>query len=73
MMNAQELAKVWDIDNQTMLDYMLAISGDDIMGVLYCTGRPEVIIDEDNIDRVELDGEQVSKILKLYVEDSYLY
>ena len=65
-MNAQKLANDWNIDNQTMLDYMLAITGDDLDD-LNCEG---IIIDEDNIDRAELDAEQVSEILKLYVEDN---
>lgn len=65
-MNAQKLANDWNIDNQTMLDYMLAITGDDLDD-LNCEGT---IIDEDNIDRAELDAEQVSEILKLYVEDN---
>lgn len=65
-MNAQKLANDWNIDNQTMLDYMLAITGDDLDD-LNCEG---IIVDEDNIDRAELDAEQVSEILKLYVEDN---
>lgn len=65
-MNAQKLANDWNIDNQTMLDYMLAITGDDLDD-LNCEG---IIIDEDDIDRAELDAEQVSEILKLYVEDN---
>ena len=65
-MNAQKLADDWNIDNQTMLDYMLAITGDDLDDL----NRKGIIIDDDNIDRAELDAEQVSKILKLYVEDN---
>lgn len=61
-MNAQELAKVWDIDNMTMMDYLLVIYHDDLD-----------IVDEDSIDQVELNGEEVSKILKMYVEDNYGY
>lgn len=72
-MNAQKLAKVWNIDNGAMLDYMLQITGDDLMGEVEYTGSPAVIIDEDNLNRVDLDAEQVSEILKLYVEDKYLY
>ena len=67
-MNAQKLANDWNIDNETMVDYLLAVSGDD-MGALYYTGSSADIIDEDNIDRVELDAEQVSGILKFYVGD----
>lgn len=61
-MNAQELAKVWDIDNMTMMDYLLVVYHDDLD-----------IADEDSIDQVELNGEEVSKILKMYVEDNYGY
>ncbi len=61
-MNAQELAKVWDIDNMTMMDYLLVVYHDDLD-----------IVDEDSIDQVELNGEEVSKILKMYVEDNYGY
>lgn len=61
-MNAQELAKVWDIDNMTMMDYLLVVYHDDLN-----------IVDEDSIDQVELNGEEVSKILKMYVEDNYGY
>lgn len=61
-MNAQELANVWDIDNMTMMDYLLVVYHDDLD-----------IVDEDSIDQVELNGEEVSKILKMYVEDNYGY
>ena len=61
-MNAQELAKVWDIDNMTMMDYLLVVYHDDLD-----------IVDENSIDQVELNGEEVSKILKMYVEDNYGY
>lgn len=61
-MNAQELAKVWDIDNMTMMDYLLVVYHDDLD-----------IVDEDSIDQVELNGEEVSKILKMYFEDNYGY
>ena len=61
-MNAQELAKVWDIDNMTMMDYLLVVYHDDLD-----------IVDEDSIDQVELNGEEASKILKMYVEDNYGY
>ena len=61
-MNAQEFAKVWDIDNMTMMDYLLVVYHDDLD-----------IVDEDSIDQVELNGEEVSKILKMYVEDNYGY
>ena len=67
-MNAQQLANDWNIDNETMMDYLLAVSGDDL-GALYFTGSSSDTIDEDNIDQVELDAEQVSEILKFYVED----
>ena len=67
-MNAQKLANDWNIDNETMVDYLLAVSGDDL-GALYFTGSSADTIDEDNIDLVELDAEQVSKILKFYFED----
>lgn len=67
-MNAQRLADQWNIDNESMLDYLLAISGDDLCA-LYFTGSAADTIDEDNIDRVELDAEQVSEVLKLYIED----
>ena len=68
IMNAQKLANDWNIDNETMVDYLLAVSGDDL-GALYFTGSSADTIDEDNIDMVELDAEQVSKILKFYFED----
>ena len=61
-MNAQELANAWDIDNVTMMDYLLVVYHDDLD-----------IVDEDSIDQVELNGEEVSKILKMYVEDNYGY
>lgn len=67
-MNAQKLANDWNIDNETMMDYLLAVSGDDL-GAFYYTGSSSDTIDEDNIDGVELDAEQVSEILKFYVED----
>ena len=67
-MNAQKLANDWNIDNETMMEYLLAVSGDDL-GALYFTGSSSDTIDEDNIDQVELDAEQVSEILKFYVED----
>lgn len=61
-MNAQELANEWNIDNETMMDYLLVIYHDDLD-----------IVDEDSLDQVELGGEEVSKILKMYVEDNYGY
>lgn len=61
-MNAQELANEWNIGNETMMDYLLVIYHDDLD-----------IVDEDSLDQVELGGEEVSKILKMYVEDNYGY
>lgn len=61
-MNAQELANEWNIGNETMMDYLLVIYHDDLD-----------IVDEDSIYQVELNGEEVSKILKMYVEDNYGY
>lgn len=61
-MNAQELANEWNIGNETMMDYLLVIYHDDLD-----------IVDEDSLGQVELGGEEVSKILKMYVEDNYGY
>lgn len=61
-MNAQELANEWNIGNEPMMDYLLVIYHDDLD-----------IVDEDSLDQVELGGEEVSKILKMYVEDNYGY
>lgn len=67
-MNAQKLADDWCIDNETMMDYLLAITGDDLDDLCFMGSMGETI-DEDNIDEVALNAEQVSEILKLYFED----
>lgn len=59
-MTVQELQQSWDIDADTMLDYLDAIGVD-----------LSALDDEQIIEDMELTAEQVSDLLHEFVKDQY--
>lgn len=58
-MTVQELRQSWDIDEDTMLNYLDGARIDFSM------------LDDHQIDEMELDADQVSEVLHEFVADQY--